>query len=210
MSSRDFNFAEENLDEDNPSIKRGRTRFWTYSQLSSDEEEEETRIKHLKKRGKMNVVHPPPPTKRQQSIIDSGSHVNEIEAQRIKDEERLKSYIYDVDDFDHGKLSDDFYASGNKMYIIQQKVKEEAKLLIGNKKPMFSGSTATQLYNAALSKFNELDRRMQLMHPLLMKSEFDQSLTAEEWDSLRFEMVWIIGVRESYYDWDWKKDGTKR
>jgi hypothetical protein len=184
---------------------------WSYSQLSSDEEEEETRIKQLKKRGKRNVVHPPPPTKRQQSMIDSGLHVSEIEAQRIKDEERLESYIYDEDDFDHDRLSDDFYFSGNEMYNLQEKVKEEAELLIGNKKPMFSGSTARQLYNAALSKFKELDRRVQLIHPLLIKAESPaKSLTADEWDSLRFEMVWIIGVRESYYGWDWKKDGTKR
>ena len=114
--------------------------------------------------------------------------MNESEAQRVKDKERLESYIYDDDDFDHARLSDDFCASGSKMYMLKQKVKEEAEALVGSKKPIYSGNTAAQLYNVALSKFNELDRRERLMHPLFQKSEVDQSLTAQEWDDLRFEM----------------------
>ena len=212
--SKDFNFAEENRDEAHPHMKRGRTTFWTATELSTDEEEEETRRKHHKARSKKKkVILPPLLTKRQQSMIDNGlQDVSESEAQRIKDEKRLESYIYDGDDFDHARLSDDFYASGSKMYMLTQKVKAEAEALIGSKKPVYSGSTAQQLYNVALSKFKELDRRERLMHPLLQKSELEcPPLTAIEWDDLRYEMSWIIGVRESYYtNWDWKKDGTKR
>jgi hypothetical protein len=210
--SKDFNFAEENRDEAHPHMKRGRTTFWTATELSTDEEEEETRLKHLKARNKKKVILPPVLTKRQQSMIDNGlQDASESEAQRLKDEKRLESYIYDGDDFDHARLSDDFYASGSKMYMIIQQVKTEAKALIGSKRSVYSGSTAQQLYNVALSKFNELDRRERLMHPLLQKSELEGAhLTATEWDDLRYEMCWIIGVRESYYNWDWKKDGTKR
>ena len=146
-------------------------------------------------------------------MIDNGlQDVSESEAQRIKDEKRLESYIYDGDDFDHARLSNDFYVSGSKMYLLTKKVQAEAEALIGSKRPVYSGSTAQQLYNVALSKFKELDRRERLMHPLLQKSEMESPpLTAIEWDDLRYEMSWIIGVRESYYtNWDWKKDGTKR
>ena len=165
--SKDFNFAEENRDEAHPHMKRGRTTFWTATELSTDEEEEETRLKYLKARSKKKVIPPPLLTKRQQSMIDNGLQpdVSESEAQRIKDEKRLESYIYDGDDFDHARLSNDFYASGSKMYLLTQKVKAEAEALIGSKKPVYSGSTAQQLYNVALSKFKELDRRERLMPP---------------------------------------------
>ena len=211
--SKDFNFdVGEEDKEDSPYLMQGRTYSWTATELSTDEEEEEARFKYFKAQGKKKAAPPQPPTRRQQSIIDSGTklHPNESEAQRVKDKERLKSYIFKDRCFDHARLSDDFYASGHKMYMLQQKIKEEAAALVGSKKPVYSGNTAAQLYKVALSKFNELDRRVRLLHPLLQKSEGHQSLTTQEWNDLRFEMNWMIGVHESYDGWDWKKDGTKR
>ena len=211
--SKDFNFdVGEEGKEDSPRSMQGRLYAWTATELSTDEEEEEARFKYFKVQGKKKAVPPQPPTRRQQAIIDSGTklHTNESEAQRAKDKERLKSYMVKGRVFNHARLSDDFYASGHKMYMLQQRVKEEAAALVGSKRPVYSGSTPAQLYKVAQSKFNELDRRVRLMHPLLQKSEGYQSLTTQEWKDLRFEMNWIIGVRESYDGWDWKKDGTKR
>ena len=216
--SKDFNFdVGEEGKEDSPRSMQGRLYAWTATELSTDEEEEEARFKYFKVQGKKKAVPPQPPTRRQQAIIDSGTklHTNESEAQRAKDKERLKSYMVKGRVFNHARLSDDFYASGHKMYMLQQRVKEEAAALVGSKRPVYSGSTPAQLYKVAQSKFNELDRRVRSMHPLLMKSEGVgtieyQSLTTQEWKDLRFEMIWIIGVRESYDGWDWKKDGTKR
>jgi hypothetical protein len=95
MAARDYNFGEENRDDDFPNQKRGRTQFWTSTELSTDEEAEETRIKYRKSRGKKTAVPPQVPTARQQAMIDSGRqlHANECEAQRAKDEERLDTYI---------------------------------------------------------------------------------------------------------------------
>ena len=112
--SKDYNFAEENRDEECPYMKRGRTKFWTATELSTDEEEEETRIKYRKARGKKTAVPSQPPTSRQQAMIDSGSqlHANESEEQRAKDKERLDTYICnkgeedEVEEFDHARLSE--------------------------------------------------------------------------------------------------------
>ena len=213
MAARDYNFGEENRDNDFPNHKRGRTQFWTRTELSTDEEEEETRIKYRKVRSKKTAVPAQVPTVRQQAMIDNGRqlHANEGEAQRAKDEERLNTYICNKgeedEEFDHARLSDDFNESAGKMYLLKKKINEEAANLVGSKKPVRSGNTYKQLHNVALSKFNEMDRREQL----LMRSESPQpKLREDEWKDLRWEMNWIIGVRNSYDNWDWTKDETKR
>ena len=74
-----------------------------------------------------------------------------------------------------------------------------------------AGGTYKARRDVAFSKFKEMQRREYLFTPLLKRSEKPiPDLTEAEWTSLRWEMHWLNGVRNSYEDWDWKVDGTQR
>ena len=49
------------------------------------------------------------------------------------------------------------------------------------------------------------------MSALVEKSEqHSPDLTDAEWKSVRWEMNWLNEVCESYDEWDWKVDDTRR
>ena len=138
--------------------------------------------------------------------------LNNTQSQEERDKTRLDQYK-ECGEFVHEKLAGDFDASRNRMQRLKQSMIVEAEAMFitdpNGKSP--AGGTYRNRYKVALSKFNEMDKREAAMVVLLKRSEENNpDLDEEEWKLLRFEMNWLIGVRESYDEWDWKIHGTQR
>jgi len=138
--------------------------------------------------------------------------LNNTQSQEERDKARLDQYE-ECGEFIHEKLAGDFDASRNRMQRLKQSMIVEAEAMFitdpNGKSP--AGGTYRNRYKVALSKFKEMDKRENAMVVLLKRSEENNpDLDEEEWKLLRFEMNWLIGVRESYDEWDWKIHGTQR
>ena len=137
---------------------------------------------------------------RQQSVLDA-------ETRKLISAARLDKYM-ECGVFNHEKLAGEFDASGNRMQAIKSKVIAEAKIFKGR---CPAGGTYGKRRDAALSKFKEMDKRKRLMSALVERSEHHSpDLTDAEWKSVRWEMNWLNEVCESYDEWDWKVDDTRR
>ena len=137
---------------------------------------------------------------RQQSVLDA-------EQQKLNSEVRLLRYVY-MGEFNHETLAAEFEASGKRMKIVKANVIAEALVYKGR---CPTGGSYGARRDAALSKFNQMDKRERKMSALMERStQVEPDLTDVEWTSLRWEMNWLNEVRESYDEWDWKTDDTRR